>query len=192
MNTNASSQSLELAYLKKSLEFYQTQGLDEEKETDSFLDFLKGGPTQFFREQLEGHFTGSAWVVSQNHQKVLLTHHRKLGLWLHLGGHADGEIDLRKVALREAEEESGLTNLCLISDIFDLDHHRIPERAHEPEHWHYDIRYVVQATGDETFQVSDESLALAWFDIKSLINNPDPYIALGVRRMARKWLQKNL
>src|SRR5579859_1374523 len=110
-----------------------------------FVDFLAGGDRVFLREALEGHFTGSAWLVSADGERVLVTHHRKLGRWLQLGGHADGDSDLARVALREAEEESGLTGLSVEPDVFDLDRHRIPARAQDPEHWHYDVRYVVRA-----------------------------------------------
>jgi 8-oxo-dGTP pyrophosphatase MutT (NUDIX family) len=74
------------------------------------ISALLDGPgiDPFTRERLEGHFTGSAWLVSGDGLRVLLTHHRKLGRWLQLGGHADGDRDLARVALREAEEESGL------------------------------------------------------------------------------------
>ena len=101
-----------------------------------------------------------------------MTHHRKLDRWLQLGGHADGDRDLAAVALREAEEESGLVDLVVLPDIFDLDRHWIPERGDVPGHWHYDVRYVVRATGSEDFAVSDESHALAWRDIGTLLEDP--------------------
>jgi len=118
---------------------------------------------------------------------VLLTHHRKLRRWLQLGGHADGERDLAAVALREAEEESGLHGLTIIPDIFDLDRHWIPAHGHTPGHWHYDVRYMVRAGADEAFVVSAESLDLAWRDIAALAKNPEA--GLSLRRMARKFLQ---
>lgn len=151
-----------------------------------FEAFLASDPAVFERHHPPGHFTGSAWLVSCDGQRVLLTHHRKLGRWLQLGGHADGDADLRRVALREAEEESGLRGLVVESTIFDLDRHLIPARGSEPEHWHYDVRFVVRASAEESFVVSEESHDLAWRDISELIH--DASVDTSVRRMAKKWL----
>jgi 8-oxo-dGTP pyrophosphatase MutT (NUDIX family) len=136
-----------------------------------------------------GHLTGSAWLVDRDGTRVLLTHHRKLGRWLQLGGHADGDPDLAQVALREAMEESGLYDLVLESDtVFDLDRHWIPARAAEPGHWHYDVRFVVRAGADDRFAVSDESHALAWRPIADVA--ADPTVDESLRRMACRWLAR--
>ena len=135
-----------------------------------------------------GHFTGSAWLVDATGTRVLLTHHRKLDRWLQLGGHADGDPDLAAVALREAGEESGLTGLQVERAVFDLDRHWIPERATEAGHWHYDVRFVVHATHDDRFVVSDESHALAWRGVDGLAEDPD--VDESLRRMARRWLAR--
>jgi 8-oxo-dGTP pyrophosphatase MutT (NUDIX family) len=160
----------------------------EEHGTQHFVDFLATGMQAFRRDARDGHFTGSAWLVSADGERVLLTHHRKLGRWLQLGGHADGDADLARVALREAEEESGLDALSGESEPFDLDRHRIPARGDEPEHWHYDVRYVVRAGANERFVVSDESHALAWCSIREIADDPGSDESL--RRMAQKWLGK--
>ena len=141
------------------------------------------------RTLLVGHFTGSCWLVSKDRLRVLLTRHKKLGRWLQLGGHADGDSDLAQVALREAEEESGLTDLTVEPEIFDLERHIIPARGAEPEHYHHDVRFVVHATGSEEFVVSDESHALAWRIISELVD--DDAVEESIRRMARKWLKRN-
>ena len=151
-----------------------------------FEEFLADHADAFERALAIGHFTGSAWLVSADGRRVLLTHHRKLGMWLQLGGHADGDTDLMHVALREAEEESGLDGLTVEPSIFDLDRHRIPARGSDPEHWHYDVRYVVRAGANEAFIVSDESHALAWREIADLA--ADENVDDSVRRMAGKWL----
>ena len=154
-----------------------------------FIDFLDSHAAVFERSHPPGHFTGSAWLVSADGERVLLTHHRKLGRWLQLGGHADGDADLARVALREAEEESGLSGLLVEPDIFDLDRHLIPARGNDPAHWHYDVRYVVRAGTNENFQVSPESLALAWRRIDELAQAPDTDDSL--RRMALRWLARH-
>lgn len=159
-----------------------------EDDLGAFVAWLDATPEPFHRETLAGHFTGSAWLVSADGERVLLTHHRKLGRWLQLGGHADGDEDLARVALREAEEESGLSKLDVSPIIFDIDRHVIPSRRDEPEHWHFDVRYVVVARGDEVFTVNEESLDLAWRPVAGIVADPasDP----SLRRMARKWLDR--
>jgi 8-oxo-dGTP pyrophosphatase MutT (NUDIX family) len=177
--------------MSKLLEQFHRYGgqWPDEADTRHFIDFLVGGTRVFFREAKEGHFTGSAWLVSADGERVLLTHHRKLERWLQLGGHADGDTDLARVALREAEEESGLDRLSVEAEPFDLDRHRIPARGDEPEHWHYDVRYVVRASSNEAFVLSEESHALAWRSIREVAEDPagDP----SLQRMARKWLSRS-
>ncbi|MCC7096708.1 MAG: NUDIX hydrolase [Thermomonas sp.] len=160
-----------------------------EADTAALFETLLADPVDpFRRERLAGHFTASCWLVSRDGSRVLLTHHRKLGLWLQLGGHADGERDLTMAALREAQEESGLSGLVNEPAIFDLDRHWIPEHKGVPSHWHYDVRYIVRAGEDEAFTVSEESLDLAWRPIAALA--VDAGADASVRRMAGKWMMR--
>lgn len=155
--------------------------------TASFVEFVRAHADCFARSLDIGHITGSAWLVSADGRRVLLTHHRKLDRWLQPGGHADGDPDIVAVALREAEEESGLTDLCIQSAIFDLDRHWIPQRSLDVGHWHYDVRFVVLARGSEHFVVSAESNALAWREVTELAMEASTDVSL--RRMALRWLQ---
>lgn len=144
------------------------------------------GESRCFEHTLEqGHVTGSAWLVDATGDRILLTHHRKLNKWLQLGGHADGDSDIARVARREAEEESGLGGIVLLSDeIFDLDIHLIPARGEAPEHLHYDIRFAFTATTDEEFQISEESHDLRWVPIEEL---EEFTVEPSMLRMKAKW-----
>jgi 8-oxo-dGTP pyrophosphatase MutT (NUDIX family) len=148
------------------------------------LAFIDAHPDCLWRTCLEGHLTGSAWVIDRARRKTLLTHHRKLGKWLQLGGHADGEEDLAAVALREAREESGLADVRLASpEIYDLDAHTIPARGSEPAHIHFDVRFLCEASSEAPLHVSDESHALAWLDLDAVVQlNPEESLLRMVRR----------
>ncbi len=176
--------------LQSQLQHFRSDHPDQAAVADQFLDLLRDPADPFVRERLQGHFTGSAWLVSGDGQRVLLTHHRKLGLWLQLGGHADGDRDLARVAGKEATEESGLAGLEVEAErIFDLDRHWIPERKGVPGHWHYDVRYVVHARGGEDYVVGEESLDLAWRPVTEIAAERGGDASLG--RMARRWLARN-
>ncbi len=120
------------------------------------IAFVEANPTCFDRSLLEGHITGSAWILSEppadlplSEPQVLLIHHRKLDRWFQPGGHADGDPDVAAVARREAAEETGLPNVRLVSPaIFDVDIHPIPAKGEVPEHLHYDIRFLFTARPD--------------------------------------------
>ena len=148
------------------------------------IRFVEEHPDCAERSLKIGHLTGSAWIVDRERKRTLLTHHRKLNKWLQLGGHADGQLDLQAVALREAQEESGLTRLRVVeAEIFDVDRHLIPARKTEPDHWHYDIRFVIEADPNEQFLVSDESHDLAWIEIARMAEYNSEE---SMMRMARK------
>ncbi|QHB73812.1 NUDIX domain-containing protein [Stenotrophomonas sp. 364] len=181
------------AELRAQLAAYAQRQPADAALADEFSTLLDDPENPFLRERLAGHFTGSAWLVSADGERVLLTHHRKLDRWLQLGGHADGDRNLARVALKEAEEESGLSGLVLEDGaLFDIDKHWIPERRDVPGHWHYDARYVVRAVGSEQFAISEESLALAWREIRdvaaAVIDAPDNDDSLP--RMAKRWLAR--
>ena len=130
---------------------------------DRFFEFIRANQDCFERSLEIGHITGSAWIVNPGRDRFLLTFHKKLELWLQLGGHADGNPDVLEVALREAREESGIVNIAPLSErIFDLDIHRIPEHKGVPEHFHYDVRFICEADDRKALTISDESHDLRW------------------------------
>ncbi|MBK8267627.1 MAG: NUDIX hydrolase [Planctomycetes bacterium] len=173
-------------WLLEKLGFYPARDADDAANRDRIGAFVEEHPRCFERALLIGHITGSGWLMDHTGQRVLLTHHAKLNKWLQLGGHADGDSNVLRVALREAAEESGLNDIIAVSDeIFDLDVHPIPARGGEPEHFHYDVRFLLQATGDDRHVRTDESHELRWFTAAELA---DFTVGRSVHRMREKWL----
>jgi 8-oxo-dGTP pyrophosphatase MutT (NUDIX family) len=135
-----------------------------------------------------GHLTGSAWIVDESRSHVLMTHHRKLNRWLQLGGHADGDFDLLAVALREANEESGVTGFRVLSaKPFDVDVHLIPARGEESAHYHYDVCFELESARDAPLTVSEESHRLEWIPVHQVAERYDS--DESIRRKARKILR---
>ena len=173
--------------LLDQLKEYASLHPEESVVTGRFIEFVEAEPECFERSLAVGHITGSAWVVNKDGSEVLLTHHAKLDRWLQLGGHADGDADVLAVAVKEAEEESGLKDFVQVGEgIFDIDIHPIPARKGEPEHLHYDVRYVLRPKGSMAFTVSSESHDLRWVapeGVKELTTES------SMMRMVEKWLK---
>jgi 8-oxo-dGTP pyrophosphatase MutT (NUDIX family) len=153
--------------LLHSLSVYSTQFDEENRFIAPFIELLNQKDC-FQRTHLPGHITGSAWIVNREKTKTLLVHHAKLNKWVQPGGHADGEENILNVALREAEEETGVKNLTVAPHIFDLDIHLIPSRKDFPEHFHYDIRFLVEGDETEKIAVSEESHDVKWVLLSDL------------------------
>lgn len=171
------------APLLKLIERYLRRYPAERETARRIREFVEAHDDCFERTQLSGHVTGSAWLINRAGDAALLTHHRKLDIWVQLGGHADGDSDIARVAMREAQEESGLPDLELVSaDIFDIDIHAIPARGREPEHLHYDCRFLLRAE-QEAYVVSAESHDLAWIPLDRIT---DYTTEDSVLRMVRK------
>jgi len=152
---------------------------------DRLVAFLEiYGMRAFDRHLVPGHVTASAWIVDPQRAQAVLLHHRKLRRWLQLGGHVDGDPDVRRGALREAREESGLRTLRLIAEsIYDIDVHKIPARGPQPEHEHYDLRFALEADPREPLVRNDESHDVRWVALSAL----ETYaIDDSVRRLAAK------
>lgn len=136
---------------------------------DRILRLVTEAPSRCFARDhfTPGHVTGSAFIVCRTTREVLLHHHKKLGRWLQMGGHDDGELDPVATALREGREESGLADLALLSPaILDVDVHDIPASKSQPAHEHHDVRYAfVTETPGAIARDPNESTALAWFSL---------------------------
>ena len=153
--------------------------LDQERKNLSrFYDFINlYGNFSLFRENLFGHITVSALVINPRLNATVLTLHKKLNKWLQLGGHCDGNPNLKEVIYKEVEEESGLKsfeplyfnlkNLRNSFIPFDVDIHMIPASEQSIQHLHFDIRYLFTTSSDELV-ISNESSALDWISLKKI------------------------
>ncbi|MFI8238392.1 NUDIX hydrolase [Streptomyces sp. NPDC085866] len=133
----------------------------QEELRQAYLDHLAAHRDGMWKACHAGHVTASALVIDPERGRVLLTLHRKLRMWLQMGGHCEpGDASLAAAALREATEESGIAGLTLLpGGPVRLDRHPIPP----PCHWHFDVQYAALAPSDAEHVVSDESLDVRWF-----------------------------
>jgi 8-oxo-dGTP pyrophosphatase MutT (NUDIX family) len=179
------NQSYSLSHL---LNNYHPQDPEEQDYKKRIFNFLHQYPNAFERSLEVGHVTAAAWLVNKDNTKALLMHHRKLNIWIQLGGHCDGDPDVLAVAIREAQEESGIMNIKPVSDdIFDIAIHFVPESKTEKPHYHYDVRFLLQVMSDEDYIKNEESYELAWFDKK---RDNLPTNERSVTRMFEKWVNK--
>jgi 8-oxo-dGTP pyrophosphatase MutT (NUDIX family) len=152
--------------------------------------FIATEPRAWSRATLEGHIAASAWVLDSTRSHAALIHHRKLNLWLQPGGHVeDADTSWRAAAQREVTEETGLARFIPQADdakLFDVDVHPIPERHHEPAHFHYDLRFLfiadVDATTNKKLLINAvEAHDCRWFALTELVN--DSSLDASIRRM---------
>lgn len=173
---------------------YEAAYPNEVEMTARIRSLVETEPRCFERDcYVPGHITASCWILHPDNERVLLTHHRKLGRWLQLGGHAEGESEVQRVALREAREESGMSDFAPIpvgdaSGLFDLDVHLIPARVGEPAHEHHDVRFLLRASPAQALVRSEESIDLRWFWPDELAALDLDESVLRLRRKADRWL----
>ncbi len=147
---------------------HRTRFIEESAYLSKAIAFVEAHADVFHCDLSPAHVTGSAWVVSPDRSQVLMMHHCKHDQWFQPGGHADGDADILRVALREASEETGIEAdqiRLLGGNIFDLDIHTIPASVRGPEHQHIDIRFLVEINNELFIPGNDESHDIRWVDL---------------------------
>lgn len=173
--------------LLKNIENYQPFNEQEKKDKALILDWIKKNDNAFLRDNPVAHITASAWVVNKDRTKVLMVYHNIYNSWSWLGGHADGETDLLLVAMREVQEEAGITGVRPVSEkIFSMesltvDGH-VKNGSYVSSHLHLNITYLLEADTNESVSVKeDENSGVEWFELnEALQKSTEPWFVKNV------------
>ncbi|PJJ27861.1 NUDIX hydrolase [Lacrimispora celerecrescens] len=160
---------------RKTVEDFLPYNEQEERDKEMLLQYLSSGESIFSRESLGAHMSASAWVVNRSHDKVLMAYHNIYDSWAWTGGHADGEMNLLQVAVREAMEETGIRTVRPVTeDIFSLevltvDGHE-KRGAYVSSHLHLNVTYLLEADDREVLhKKADENSAVGWFGVEECL-----------------------
>ena len=161
--------------LQEQLEQYHPFNEQEERDKKVMLQLLKTQPDIFARENEVAHFTASSWLLNREHTKVLMIYHNIYHSWSWTGGHADGEEDLLAVAIKEAQEETGVKEIQTVDDtIFSIE--TLTVDGHEkrgryvPSHLHLNVTYLLEADEAEVLRIKpDENSGVKWFALEEAL-----------------------
>lgn len=160
--------------LKKQIEEYEPFNEQEEKDKEEILRQICASKSILTRENKNAHFTVSAWIVNKDRRKVLMAYHNIYQSWAWLGGHADGNADLKHVILKEIEEESGLTDVRFVSeDIFSLEILTVAGHEKKGEyvssHLHLNVTYLLEADMETPIRIKeDENSQIGWISVDEI------------------------
>lgn len=163
-----------LVKLKEQTEKYQCYNEQEEKDKEEILRHLCESAHILTRDNKNAHFTVSAWIVNEDRRKVLMAYHNIYRSWAWLGGHADGNADLKQVILKEIEEESGVKDVRFVSeDIFSLEILTVAGHEKRGEyissHLHLNVTYLLEASTEAVIRIKeDENSQIGWINVDEI------------------------
>ena len=140
----------------------------EERDREQMLTFMDANSGWLTRENTMAHVTASAWVVDASRSKVLMAYHNIYRSWSWVGGHADGESDLSAVALREAQEETGIVPRLVVPQPVSIEslcvNSHIKKGRFVASHIHMNVTYLLEADPATPLQSRPgENSAVRWF-----------------------------
>lgn len=161
--------------IRQELEQYMPCNEQEAADKEQILHLLATQPDIFTRENKTAHMTASAWLLNRTHDKVLMIYHNIYHSWAWTGGHADGDTDLLAVAVREAQEETGVNDIRPVDgkifsvETLTVDGHE-KRGAYVSSHLHLNITYLLEADEEEVLKVKpDENSGVKWFTLDAAI-----------------------
>ncbi len=175
------------------IEKYKPYDEAEAADCASLKQFLQiYGENVYTRDNLLGHMTVACFIVNRERTKALVAFHNIMQHYAWLGGHADGEKDLRTVALKEIEEESGLKKVDFIrQDPIDVEvlmvYPHIKRGQNISAHLHYNIAYLLEADEQDKIRIkADENSDIRWVGFNDLLKLTDPFSAKVYERIIAK------
>lgn len=173
--------------LFQEIENYEPLNEQEARDKEVMLKYILNNENCLMRENLIAHFTVSLWTVNKARTKTLMVYHNIYQSWSWIGGHADGIEDLCSVAMRELQEETGVSNASLVSrDIFSLeiltvDGH-IKKGVYVPSHLHLNVTYLAEADENEKLVVNEEeNQAVKWWTFEEALKaSTEPWFVENV------------
>ena len=157
------------------LERYTPKNEQEQSDREQMLQYLQKGSAALTRDDLVAHFTASAWVTNKQRSHILMAYHNIYKAWAWLGGHADGEDDLLAVALREAQEETGVQHLRVLDErpvsieVLTVAPH-IKRGKFVSGHLHFNVTYLFEAPEEDVLRIkADENSAVGWRECARII-----------------------
>ena len=161
----------DLSHLRAQIEAFVPYNEQEEADRRQMLADVDGFSDLLTRENATAHFTASCWIVNPDRTKVLMAYHNLYQSWAWLGGHADGESDLLSVALREANEESGVLAVPVSPEIFSLEILHVAPHVKRGKfvcaHLHLNVTYLLEADEEQALhEKPDENSGVRWFTLE--------------------------
>jgi len=153
------------------LEKYIPKNEQEAADKRVMLEYSRHFDNLFSRENEVAHFTASAWVVNPERTKVLMIYHNIYHSWAWTGGHADGEKDLLKVAIKEVKEETGVGRVKVLSEepfsieVLCVNGHE-KRGKYVASHLHFNVTFLLEVSEEELLRCKpDENSGVKWCDI---------------------------
>ncbi len=153
--------------------------INEQEQIDKqvIISQIENNNDIFYRTNLTQHISVSGWIINKTRDKVLMCFHNIYKSYSWLGGHADGDTNLKRVILKEVEEESGLKNIKILTDdIFSLEilcvNGHVKKGKYVPSHLHLNITYLIEADSNGKLKIKeDENSDLKWFSIDNVVSS---------------------
>lgn len=165
--------------LYHEIQKYTPVNQQEEQDQKLFLKYMENCSDYLDRGNQIAHFTASIWTINPERTKTLMVYHNIYDSWSWIGGHADGMEDLRSVAMRELQEETGVRDAALLGgDIFSLEsltvNGHIKRGRYVPSHLHLNVTYLAEAREQEALIVNaDENQAVKWWSFEDALRVPN-------------------